>query len=125
MAVETDLNHQREPGLNVVAHQSELPVNKVRVATQAFPSGVDQARPAYPWYGLETLAAFQGPEHTDETLCDPIALRPEARFVVSSDRVALEINERALLLVCHRLSVVLDRLECVVTKRLKSFNIKP
>ena len=110
VAIETDLHHQREPGLDADMHQSKLPVNPVEVVAQAFPWGVLQARPSFPRNELETLAAFQGPKHTDQALRNPIALCQAARFVLFPDGVALQIDERALVLVCHRLRVGFDRI---------------
>ena len=72
MAVDANLDRQREPRLQPNVHQAEIRIKEVEVQAEATPPRIDQVWLALPIGDLEAGAGLQRAEHADQSFGHPI-----------------------------------------------------
>src|SRR5262249_61353374 len=79
VAVEVDLDGEREPGLQADVEEAELAVEEVEVEEEALAPGGADHRPSMPIGEPEAAARLDRGEHADQTRGDAVAAGGWAR----------------------------------------------
>jgi hypothetical protein len=85
MPIEVDLNGKGKSRGDADMHESELPVNEIKIQAQTLSWGIDEMGSIFPVGEFEALAGFHSAEHTYEPICDSIPIGDLSSFFLLSN----------------------------------------
>ena len=109
VAVEADLDGEREPGGDANVQEAELAIDEVEVQTQALAAGRNDARPTLAVGQLEALAGLDGRQDAHQTFADGVAPEHGPNAVLLADG-AVQVDVGPSCPLGHVLGVLLDPL---------------
>ena len=86
MSVHIDLNGEGKPGGDADMHETELPIQKVKVEAQTLPAGTEKIGAILTVNKFEALAGFHSGKHTYKPFCDAITSGDLPGFIILTDR---------------------------------------